>query len=238
MPTEFSKQFIKKAKAVTAKRPKTVIEHILAHGQITTAELKTEYGYSHAPRAARDVREQGIALKTKMVKGSDGRRMAAYTFDESATVSYSKRTGRTALSAKLKSELIALHGARCFVYLEVMSEKDLQVDHRVPYEVVGEIAGQNQNAADFMLLCSSANRAKSWVCEHCPNLLLQRQVEVCKTCYWAFPESYTHVATLEQRRLDVLWTGNEVADYEALRSAAAKTELTLPDFVKQAVRKK
>lgn len=236
MPITFSKQLIEKAKAVTKKRPKTVIDHILTHGQITTDELKSEYGYSHAPRAARDVREQGIALKTTMVKGPDGRSMAVYTFDESSTVSYSKRSGRTALSAKLKSELVAQHGARCFVYLEVVLQKDLQVDHRVPYEVAGEVAGQTQDSADFMLLCGSANRAKSWVCEHCPNLTGSKKIAVCKTCYWAYPESYTHVATLEQRRLDVVWTANEVVDYEAARNEATKADQSMPDFVKNLLR--
>lgn len=45
---------------VTAKRPRTVIDHILKHGYVTTEELKEQYGYDHPPRAARDVREQGI----------------------------------------------------------------------------------------------------------------------------------------------------------------------------------
>jgi len=53
-------KFIKQCKTVTAKRPRTVIDHILKYGYITTQELKDQYGYNHPPRAARDVREQGI----------------------------------------------------------------------------------------------------------------------------------------------------------------------------------
>jgi hypothetical protein len=236
MTTKLSKQFIDRVKAVTAKRPKTVIDHILVHGRITTDELKTLYGYKHAPRAARDVRKQGIGLKTTAIKSADGRSIAAYTFDEAVTVNYSKRAGRTALSNKLKRELIELHGAICFIYLEASLSKDLQVDHRVPFEVAGDASDQMQNAEDFMLLCGSANRAKSWVCEHCPNLLIRKEIEVCKSCYWAYPESYTHVATVAQRRLDLVWTGDEVAEYEALRSGAAKTKQTLPGYVKSALR--
>ena len=56
--------FVEKCKAVTAKRPRTVIAHILTYGYITTEELKEKYGYNHPPRAARDVREQGIPLET------------------------------------------------------------------------------------------------------------------------------------------------------------------------------
>ncbi len=54
------KEFIDLCHSVTAKRPKTVVDHILEHGSITTEELKEKYGYNHPPRAARDVREHGI----------------------------------------------------------------------------------------------------------------------------------------------------------------------------------
>lgn len=53
-------EFLTKLKSITAKRAKTVIDHILKHGFITTEDLSTTYGYDHGPRAARDVREQGI----------------------------------------------------------------------------------------------------------------------------------------------------------------------------------
>ncbi len=39
-------EFLKLLKSVDCKRPKTVIEHILEHGQITTEELKNTYGYN------------------------------------------------------------------------------------------------------------------------------------------------------------------------------------------------
>ena len=37
----FTEEFIQQLKAVTNKRPKTVIEHILKYGYITTEELKS-----------------------------------------------------------------------------------------------------------------------------------------------------------------------------------------------------
>ncbi|MEI8326091.1 MAG: hypothetical protein WCH44_12145 [Betaproteobacteria bacterium] len=150
MTQKLSKLFIEKARAVTAKRPKTVIDHILAHGQITTDELKVTYGYNHPPRAARDVREQGIALKTIRVEGPDGRRIGAYVFDEDGSANYSKRTGRTALSNKLKLDLIQLHGSQCFIYLEPVEGRELQIDHRIPYEVAGDASAQSQEPSDFL----------------------------------------------------------------------------------------
>lgn len=237
MNQKLSKQFIKKAQAVTAKRAKTVIDHILLHGQITTDELKRTYGYNHPPRAARDVREQGIGLKTIRVKGPDGRQIGAYVFDETATQNYSRRTGRTAFSNHLKEQLIKQHGAKCFIYLETTPEHDLQIDHRIPYEVAGDATSESQSPDDFMLLCGSANRAKSWSCEHCSNWLIEKNLAICRTCYWAYPECYSHVATLLQRRLDILWTDTDVAQYERVRSEAEQSGLNMPDFVKQALQK-
>jgi hypothetical protein len=46
--------------SIEAKRPKTMLAHILNYGSITTKELDELYGYKHAPRAARDVEEPGI----------------------------------------------------------------------------------------------------------------------------------------------------------------------------------
>ena len=65
---------------IKAKRPKTVIDHIISHGFITTEELEETYGYNHAPRAARDVREQGVPLETFTVKDTTGRSIGAYRF--------------------------------------------------------------------------------------------------------------------------------------------------------------
>ena len=47
---DYPPEFLKLLKSVEAKRPKTVIDHILKHGQITTEELKDTYGYNHPPR--------------------------------------------------------------------------------------------------------------------------------------------------------------------------------------------
>jgi hypothetical protein len=69
--------FLERLESITAKRAKTVIDHILKHGHITTEQLKDLYGYDHPPRAARDVREQGIPLETFRVSGSQGRSIAS-----------------------------------------------------------------------------------------------------------------------------------------------------------------
>ena len=59
---------------------------------------------------------------------------------------------------------------------------------------------------------------------------------MCKSCYWAFPESYTHVATHELRRLDVVWQGKEVSDWERLRQSASEAGEEVPAHVKAILR--
>jgi hypothetical protein len=135
---ELPGDFIQLCQSVTAKRPKAVINHILQNGFVTTEELKEIYGYNHPPRAARDVREHGIPLETFRVTGTDGRRIAAYKFGDIRKARFSRFSGRTGLSKQLKSELIKRYGCKCFIYFEEVDERELQIDHRVPFEVDGE----------------------------------------------------------------------------------------------------
>jgi len=228
---ELPQEFLKRLKAVTAKRAKTVIDHILKHGYITTEELAREYGYDHPPRAARDVREQGIPLETFRIKGTHGRSIGAYKFGDPAKIRRGVLSGRKAWPKNLKDTLVATYGSRCGVCWTEYEPRYLQIDHRVPYEVVGDVAGE-LDASDFMLLCSSCNRAKSWSCEHCRNWKKDHAVSVCQTCYWATPENYAHVALRLIRRLDVTWSGDEVPDYDQLVELSKHARKKLPDFVK------
>ena len=108
------KSFLDKLNSVTAKRPKTVIQYILEHGYVTTEDLK-QLGYEHAPRAARDVREQGIPLESFRVKDTTGKTIAAYRFGDYSKIEdkLSKVTGRTVLSSALKKALIDKYGSKC-----------------------------------------------------------------------------------------------------------------------------
>lgn len=232
---DLPREFVELCRSVTAKRPKTVINHILEHGQITTEELKDRYGYNHPPRAARDVKEHGIPLERFSVTGKDGRKIAAYRFADPAAVRVRRFGGRTALSKLIKEALMTKYGCRCFIYLEEMPEAALQIDHRVPYEVAGESAEMSPD--DFMLLCGSANRAKSWSCEHCENWKHLKKREICLSCYWAYPDTHSHVAMQQLRRVDLIWQGAETAQYDRLKSDAAAAGMTVPDFVKEVLRK-
>jgi hypothetical protein len=236
MKKKLPKAFLDKLKSVTAKRPKTVIQEILEHGFVTTEQLKA-LGYEHAPRAARDVRELGIPLETFQVKDSNGRNIAAYRFGNPSQIEdkLSKATGRTVLSKALKKALIDKYGSKCFIYLQPMEERLLQVDHRVPYEIAGDQGEQDIDC--YMLLSPSANRAKSWTCEHCPNWQ-QKDKEFCMKCFWANPESHTHIAGKEQRQIVISFTEDEIEDYNRLIALVGydKAEQTIKDLIAKYVK--
>ena len=229
---KYPKKILDKLNAVTAKRPRTVIQHILKYGHVTTEELETLYGYKHAPRAIRDVREQGIPLEMYRVKSSDGRSIGAYKFGDLTTLGnkVSKEKGRTFLSKTLKKALIEKYGAKCFIYAQPIDERMLQIDHRIPYEIGGETSDDIEH---YMLLSPSANRAKSWTCEHCPNWE-KKDADFCIGCFWAYPESHTHIAGKESRQIIITFSGNEIEDYNKLIELVGndKAEETIKELIK------
>jgi hypothetical protein len=217
---------------VTAKRARTVIDHILKHGFITTEELKDAYGYDHPPRAVRDVRENGIPITTFKVRSkASGRMIAAYKFDDPAKIQGGRIGGRSAFSKNFKEEIIDRLGPKCTLTSEILEPRYLQIDHRIPYQVAGETASDSIEA--FMLLDASSQRAKSWSCEHCENFTSIRDPDICRCCFWAYPEDYDHVAMKPERRLHLVWQGAETEAYDALESEAEMQGDDLHELVKK-----
>ena len=156
--------------------------------------------------------------------------MAAYKFADPNSVRRGMLGGRKVFSKEFKHGLMEANGCRCHVCLQPYENRCLHVDHRVPYEVAGDIPIDERCAQGYILLCGSCNRAKSWSCERCPNWH-DVKPSVCECCYWAHPESCNHVATEDIRRLDLAWAGAEVSDYERLKAQAAKAKAPMPQFV-------
>ena len=220
---------------VTAKRPRTVIDHILKHGHVTTEELQTLYGYDHPPRAARDVRENGVPLETfRIASERTGRRIAAYRFADPDKIRRGRIGGRRAFSRAFRDALIERYSSRDSFTGERMDARYLQIDHRVPYEIAGE--GFHE-VEEYMLLDASSQRAKSWSCEGCGNWQEDRDPAVCRSCFWAFPENYTHIAGEPVRRIDIEWRGpDEVKAFDRLRERAQRDDLTVAAFLKRLVK--
>lgn len=218
--------------SVNAKRARTVIDHILEHGVVTNEELSELYGYDHPPRAIRDVRENGIPLIThNVISPKTGRRMGAYTFDDILNIKAGRIGGRKAFPKKFKQELLELYGSRDTITGAYIEERYLQIDHRIPYEIAGDDKG-GLNAKDFMLVDASSNRAKSWSCEHCDNFLRKRDPLICRSCFWASPEQYSHIAETQSRRVDLVWSGDHVEQFDKLKKEADAAGLDFATFLR------
>ena len=219
---------------VTAKRPRTVLDHIIEHGSITTEERQSLYGYDHPPRAIRDVRECGIPLQTfRVTSPKTGRKIAAYRFDSPEKIVQGRIGGRKAFSKQFKNELIERYGSRDAITGERWDARYLQIDHRVPYQVAGDASHDESHPEAYMLLNASSQRAKSWSCEQCANWRDTHDEAICRSCFWAFPENYTHIAGDQVRRVDIEWRGSEVKVFEKIRDRAEMEDTTVAAFIKK-----
>ncbi len=226
---EIRKELLERIAAVRNKRARFVLDSIVTNGLVTTEEINRE-GYDHPPRAAQDVRDLGFRLKTIKVKHSNGRSIAAYVFDEGELEA--GKEGRRLLPKKERDALIHAAGDKCQI---CGAGHNLQVDHRIPYEVAGE--SQHGEKEPYQILCGSCNRKKSWACEHCQNWLQGKSLRVCRSCYWAEPTAYRHVAMQQQRRTELVWVGDEVKDFERIKREAKRDAISVPEEIKRLLKR-
>jgi hypothetical protein len=221
---------------VTANRGKLLVNHIMKHGSVSTEDLETIYGLTDAASAARTVKDAGVPLVATTNKRKNGRRMVVYTFGDPSLIRGDRFQGRRAFAKGFKLALIEKYGPKCSLCSTPYEPRYLQIDHRIPYQIAGELGDVERLLEDYMLLCGSCQRSKSWSCEHCENWREGRQQEICRTCYWAMPEDYTHIALRDHRRLEIVWLGEEeVAEHTNLKELANENAVALPAYAKAAL---
>lgn len=222
--------YLSRVLTVCSSRARFVIEKIQRQGSITSDEIQVE-GYLHGARAVGDVRDQGVPLVTARTDGKDGRQMAIYTFGLSDDIKPHMFGGRVAFPPSLKPLLIARDGNYCAISKRSLPADKLQIDHRVPYYIAGDPRGA-RDPAEFMLLSAQMQRAKSWACENCPNGKVGFDVSICRSCYWASPDDYRHVATSHERRLELIFTADETRIFDELKEKASRINLTAQAYAK------
>jgi len=240
MPTrDIDPRILALCEKVTAKRPRTMIDHIIKHGSITTEEIQDLYGYDHPPRAIADVKDAGIPIKPSKVRSErTGRKIAIYRFGRPEDIVEGRIGGRKAFPKRFKDILIERYGARDAITGERLEPRYLQIDHRVPYRVAGDSTNDESRPDEYMLLDASSQRTKSWSCEQCRNWRKDRDESVCRSCFWAFPEDYTHIAGEHVRRIDIEWRGSEIEVFERIRIRAERKNTTVAAFIKRLLKRK
>ena len=223
------------AKKVKSKRARAVIDFILKHGTVTTKDLE-KMGYIHPPRAVRDVRENGIPIETTRIKDKNGKWIAAYQFGDPEKIQEFKLGGRTVFSKEFKSILTKKQSARCAICSECYDDKFLQIDHRIPFEFMGD--EDHLNPDNFMLLCAECNRKKDRATETgCKNTCFKsNSLRTIRSCFWASPENYSHICMEKIRRADIVWRGKEVRDFNLLKRKAKMAKKQLSEYIKQRIK--
>lgn len=209
-----------------SKRARECLEHLLRYGTLSTEQLN-QMGYEHPPRAIRDLRDAGVVVETGATRNHVGKRIAEYTLVPERRAG---RAGRKGIPKTFRESVNHSHEYRCALCSGEFASRELQCDHRIPFEIGGDPEGLI--AAEWMPLCASCNRSKSWSCEHCPNWK-QRDPDTCGSCFWAFPQSYSHVATTAERRLSVIFRRDEVEVADLVARHARQSGLSTQELVKR-----
>ncbi|MDX0029736.1 hypothetical protein GOA88_31050 [Sinorhizobium meliloti] len=163
--------------------------------------------------------------------------MAIYSFGDPDKIQEGRIGGRSAFPKKFKAALIKRYGSIDCITGASLDERVLQIDHRIPYRIAGDAGLTDHNVEEYMLLDASSQRAKSWSCEHCPNMHA-RDAQACRSCYWAFPEDYRHIALQDVRRVDITWQGRDVAVYDTIKALADRSGVTVRDILLELARQK
>lgn len=219
---------LEKMRSVSGKRPRALLDLLEKQESVSTEQLES-LGYTHPPRVAGDVKEHGIPIVRIPARDSNGRAIGAYMLGDPDEIR-ANMGGRKAFTKEFRETMLAHYGARSTLSGAPYPARVLQIDHRIPFQIGGD--PDDDDVRHYMLLDASQQRAKSFSCETCPNLLGEKSVEVCRRCFWASPEDYDHIATEERRRAEVEWVAGEVASYERLKAAAKAAGLSVPAFIK------
>jgi len=193
---EMAERFLAKG----TKRGKVLLTMIFRNGSVTTEELEA-VGYRDAASAARDVRDRGIPLLT----GKTGR----YTLGRAKDIVNGRFNGRTIIPKAVKEKVLAHYGCVDWLTGATMPRTALTADHRIPFRVLGDPENPDWRIEELMPLDKSSQRSKSWACEACENYRI-RDPNICRKCFWAFPETYEHIAMEPLRRTDMVWRGSDV----------------------------
>lgn len=65
-----------------------------------------------------------------------------------------------------------------------------------------------------------------------------RSVAICKSCFWAYPEHYEHIATEAYRRVDVSWQGSDVGVHDRLKAEADSLGIGLAELIRRIARQR
>lgn len=217
-----------------SKRGRKLLEFIVRDGSVTTEQLEA-VGYRDAASAARDVRDAGIPLVTGEARSKTGGRTGRYTLGRVENIVDGRFNGRSTIPKPVKEAVLAHYGCVDWLTGAAMPRTALTVDHRISFRVLGDPKSPDWRVENLMPLDKSSQRSKSWACEACENYRI-RDPNICRECFWAYPETYKHVAMEPMRRTDIIWRGADVSLHDLLRRRAEQEGVTMAEALLRLIR--
>ena len=218
-----------------SKRGRVLLEMILHNGFATTEQLEA-VGYRDAASAARDIRDSGIPLVTGEARSKTGGRTGRYTLGRAKDIVDGRFNGRTIIPKSVKKKVLAHYGCVDWLTGATMPRTALTADHRIPFRVLGDPENPDWRIEELMPLDKSSQRSKSWACEACDNYKI-RDPNICRGCFWAFPETYKHIAMEPLRRTDVVWRDSDVELHDRMKARADADGITMSELLLRLSRK-
>jgi hypothetical protein len=180
-------------------REKGVLAIYLRQGFITKQDC-TDAGFDVV--VTRDLTKHGLVF------GDQGGRIYL-DFGLSNERLASSTGGFQTLPARKRDEFLRESHLTCALCRCQFEKKRLCGDHRVPHRVAGNRLTEQEGMLAYQVLCYTCNNRKQKACAACPNQQTKRDIEMCRSCFWAYPDTYTHVAGQPERRLEIVLQGLE-----------------------------
>jgi hypothetical protein len=178
-----------------SKRACCVRDLLLTQGWVTYAQIKPLYDCYR--RAKRDLIDVGLTLQAKTIHDGHGR-TTLFEFDPQAFAG--QQESRLPLSAKDREELKRRFDYKCNLCSTPEHHRHLEADHRIGFDLVGNDLHKAEGLDAFQPLCAPCNDKRQRACMECPN----KDPDTCRSCRWAYPEKYAHVATRPERRAELV----------------------------------
>jgi len=60
-----------------------------------------------------------------------------------------------------------------------------------------------------------------------------RDIEFCKSCYYAFPEHYEHIAGKQEKKIELIFENEDIDTYNKIIEIADEHRLSKKDLIKR-----
>jgi hypothetical protein len=210
-----TKEFLDLLVSNFSKRGNFVRDTMLTKGSVTRWDM---LGAGYDPVAVCDLTSLGVTVSTKMIS-EKGKSSMEYTLNPQAFID--RAESRMFMTPKERRRFFRSYGCKCLTCSLTLDPRSLQVDHRIPFILVGNSLVKLEGYSALKPACPSCNSTREDICRECIKKRgTNHEVLECRTCYWAYPENYTHIAGTHRSLILVASTRDDPSKLEQVREFA------------------